>query len=242
MGAAIAITRTGHSAAELRAIAGKCRDGEQVRRLLAIAMVLEGVRRVEAAERDGMDRQTLRGWVHRCNDAGIEGLKSRRGPGPTPMLTAAQKAALKALVIAGPDPAVHQVVRWRCVDLREEVARRFGVTAHVSTIGKWLHELGLTRLQPRPCHPGKDAAAEAAFEETSPAWWRRRCPSEPAEGFSRSGSRTKPGSARRADTPTFGRPLARGRSWCATIDMIRPTRPARSARPAPSAPPSSCRA
>jgi hypothetical protein len=63
----------------------------------------------------------------------------------------------------------HKVVRWRCVDLRAEVARRFSVDVHESTIGKWLHQLGLTRLQPRPFHPKKDAAAQEAFKNVWPA-------------------------------------------------------------------------
>lgn len=74
------------------------------------------------------------------------------------------EAELLELVIAGPDPALNGVVRRRCVDLQAEVARRFGVTVHENTIGRWLHELGLTRLQPRPCHPRKDVEAEAAFK------------------------------------------------------------------------------
>ena len=117
-----------------------------------------------------MDRQTLRDWVHRYNAGGIDGLKSRSGPGPTPLLSAAQMTELKLLVVAGPDPAIHPVVRWRCMDLREEVARRFNVTVHVSTIGKWLRQLDLTRLQPRPYHPRKDPEAEAGFKKTLPVW------------------------------------------------------------------------
>ena len=73
MGAAVAITRTEHTAAGLRALAGRCRDGAQVRRLLALAMVLDGCGRTKAAERNGMDRQTLRDWVHRYNEAGVMG-------------------------------------------------------------------------------------------------------------------------------------------------------------------------
>ena len=68
MSAGVKITRTGHNAAELRAIAGRCRDGAQVRRLLALAKVPEGCPRAEAAERNGMDRQTLRDWAHRYNE------------------------------------------------------------------------------------------------------------------------------------------------------------------------------
>ncbi len=118
MGAAVTITRMEHTAAELRAMAGKCRDGAQVRRLLAVAMVLEGCARTEAAEQNGMNRQTPRDWVHRYNSAGVDGLKSRSSPGPTPALTAGQMAELKALVIKGPDLETHKVVRWRCLDLR----------------------------------------------------------------------------------------------------------------------------
>lgn len=167
MGAAVEVMRTDHSAEELRALAGKCKDGAQVRRLLAVALILDGYTRTEAATQSGMDRQTLRDWVHRYNEAGVDGLKSRSSPGRTPFLTDAQKAELKALVLEGPDPKVHQVVRWRCLDLREEVAKRFSVTVHESTVGKWLHDLDLTPLKPRPYHPKKDSEAQEAFKKTS---------------------------------------------------------------------------
>jgi len=85
------------------------------------------------------------------------------------VLSTAQIADWRALVVAGPDPAEHKVVRWRCVDLQAEVARRLSVEVHENTIGRWLHELRLTRLQPCPCHPKKIAEAEEAFKKTSPA-------------------------------------------------------------------------
>ena len=173
MGHAVMITRDGLNAADLRAASAKCTDGAQVRRILALALVLEGRPRSEAAELNGMDRQTLSDWVHRYNAQGIEGLKSRKSPGREPFLTLAQKAELRALVLQGPDPAVHKVIRWRCVDLRAEVARRWSVEVHESTIAAWLGELGLTRLQPRPVHPKKDPAVEAAFKKTFPAWCER---------------------------------------------------------------------
>ncbi len=167
MSAAVEVTRFEHTASELRYHASKSVDAAQVRRLLALALVLEGRCRGEAASQSGMDRQTLCDWIHRFNEAGIDGLKSRRVPGRA--LSAAQMVELKALVVAGPDPAEHKVVRWRCVDLQAEVARRFDVEVHESTIGRWLHELGLTRLQPRPSHPKKIAEAEETFKKTSPA-------------------------------------------------------------------------
>ena len=137
--------------------------------MLAIALVLEGMPRQQAAAQCGMDRQTLRDWVHRYNEGGVAGLRSRTSPGRAPLLTAEQKAELRALVVAGPDPERDKGVRWRRVDLRAEVARRFGVEVHESTVSAWLHQLGPTRLQPRPCHPKKDAAAQEAYEKTPPS-------------------------------------------------------------------------
>jgi transposase len=65
-------------------------------------------------------------------------------------LSGEQKALLLDLVMKGPDPEINGVVRWRCADLQAEVARRFSVTVHENTIGRWLHELGLTRGWCRP--------------------------------------------------------------------------------------------
>ena len=169
MSAAVKLTRLDYGASELRTIAARSGDAAQARRLLAIALVLEGTSRLEAARQTGMDRQTLRDWVHRYNEAGVDGLMSRPPPGPTPKLTPAQMQELYDLVIAGPDLSVHKVIRWRCVDLRGEVTRRFGVTVDEDTIGRWLRKLRLTRLQPRPFHPKKDAAAQEAFKKTSAA-------------------------------------------------------------------------
>ena len=208
MGAPLDIIRTDHTSAELRALSNRCPDGGQVRRILALAMILDGRSRTEAAEMNGMDRQTLRDWVHRYNACGIGGLKSRRQPGRAPLLTPLQKAELLDVVIAGPDPEIHGVVRWRCVDLQAEVERRFSVKVHANTIGVWLHELGLTRLQPRPVHPKKDPEAEATFKKTSSAWSKPPSSGPRPSAQWKSGSRTKPASVRKAVTPTSGRQSA----------------------------------
>jgi transposase len=81
----------------------------------------------------------------------------------------AQMAELLAPVVKGPDPERDHVVRWRCVDLRDEIERRFSVRVHENTVGVWLREMRMTRLQPRPFHPKKDPEAQGAFKETSAA-------------------------------------------------------------------------
>jgi len=76
MGTAVRVTRGDLTALELRVTAAKCKDGAQARRILALALVLEGRSRTEAAALNGMDRQTLSDWVHRYNADGIEGLNN----------------------------------------------------------------------------------------------------------------------------------------------------------------------
>jgi transposase len=142
MGARISITRLDLTATALRAAAGREKDSAAARRMLALALVLDGVDRKTAAETCGMDRQTLRDWVHRYNAEGLAGLRNLRSPGPRSKLTVQQQAELALLVEAGPDPDRHKVVRWRRVDLRDELERRFGVALHERSVGKILAKLG----------------------------------------------------------------------------------------------------
>ena len=158
------------AASDLRRFARQLKTGREACRVLAIAMVLEGASRTEAAAANGMDRQTLRDWVIRYNADGVAGLRDRARRGRPAALSAAQMAALEAAVIQGPDAERDRVVRWRCVDLQAWLAARFGVSVHERTVGKLLRRLRLTRLQPRPYHPRKDAAGQEAFKKTSPAW------------------------------------------------------------------------
>ena len=94
--AGIAITRMELTAVELRRAAGKTKDARAARRMLAIALVLEGVDRTTAAQTCGMDRQTLRDWVHRYNAEGLSGLVNRMVPHRPRRLTPEQLAALAA--------------------------------------------------------------------------------------------------------------------------------------------------
>ena len=165
MGHPIEITRTELSAPELRAYAVRIENGAIVRRVLAAALPLDGYSREAAAELNGMTRQTLRDWVHRFNADGVAGLRSRTSPGRSPVLNDARMEELKAIAIKGPDPERHKVVRWRRVDLCEEIMSLWSVEVCEQTAGKWLRQFGMTRPRPRPYHPKKDPAAETAFKK-----------------------------------------------------------------------------
>ena len=198
MSGAVKITWFDRSAAELRDAAKRERNPLVVRRALAIALVLDGYERKRAAEACGMDRQTLRDWVHRYNEEGLEGLRERRHNNRKSPLTPAVAEAFAAFVEQGPDPAIHGVVRWRRVDLKHELETRFGIKVHERTVGGYLANLGYRRLSVRPQHPETSAEDQEAFKKTSRKSSTMRSRARPAASRSKSGSRMKRESASRA--------------------------------------------
>jgi len=196
---AVAITRDDFSAADLRQAASRCDDSAQARRALALALVLEGKSRTEAARSAGMDRQTLRDWVHRYNEAGLEGLRNQPNLGAPPRKLASEQEQLVAeWVRQGPDAERHKVVRWRLVDLRDEIAAKFGVQLHERSVGKLLARLKFSHISARPRHPEQDAAAQEAHKKSLPPLSRPSFLNTPKASRSNSGGRMKPGSASKA--------------------------------------------
>ncbi len=97
----LAITRNDLSSDEMRLEARRSKDSRVSRRLLALAEVLDGRSRAEAARTGCVQRQTLRDWVCLYNAEGIAGLRDRPRSGRRARLSAAHLAALSALVEAG---------------------------------------------------------------------------------------------------------------------------------------------
>ncbi|HEX2752232.1 MAG TPA: IS630 family transposase [Alphaproteobacteria bacterium] len=167
MGQAVPI-RTDYTASKVRRFAKCAKDGAQARRLLALAAVLDGVSREEAAKLGGMDRQTLRDWVIRFNEQGPDGLINIPSPGAPPKLHDMHKAFLRRIVDEGPIPAVHGVVRWRASDLIMRLHEEFGLSVSDDTIYRALKDLGFSHVSARPKAYKQDADAMAAFKKTLP--------------------------------------------------------------------------
>ena len=112
-----------------------------------------------------MDRQTLRDWVHRFNDAGPPGLVNRTTPGPACRLTAAQREEVSRWIETGPDPEVDGLVRWRCADLAAKIAAAFGVTYTERGVGILLKRLGFHHISARPKAPSSSPEAQALYKK-----------------------------------------------------------------------------
>lgn len=172
MAAPIAL-RTDFDAATLRREARLSRDAMQARRLLALAAIYGGGSRSEAARVGDVTLQIVRDWVLRFNAEGPAGLANRKAPGAAPKLDDAQRRALVERVEEGPIPAVHDVVRWRLVDLAQWVWEEFRVSVSPQTLSRELRGLGYRKLSARPRHYAQDPETLETFKKTSPPRWRR---------------------------------------------------------------------
>ena len=150
----------------LRKLAKAEEDGRVARRQLAIANALDGMDRKTAAEAAGMDRQTLRAWVIRYNEHGIDGLLDCWGSGRPPRLDPDEQAELYTIVLAGPDPEKDGICAFTREDLVRISEQRFGKTMHCATMGRLLRSMGLSRQKARPSHPQKDPASQEAFKKS----------------------------------------------------------------------------
>jgi len=151
---------------ELRRLGRLEASGRVASRMFAIANALEGMDRTEAATHAGMDRQSLRDWVHRFNAEGVEGLRDRPHKGRPRRMHAGIEQEFCARVDTGPDAETDKLVRWRRVDLQDWLKTEHALKYHGRSIGKILKRLGYSHVSVRPVHPENDPQALEDFKKT----------------------------------------------------------------------------
>ena len=165
--------RSDFDALKVRAAARASRDAGQTRRLLALAEIYEGASRSQAAEVGGVTLQIVRDWVVKFNACGPDGLVDKKAPGQPPLLNAAHRAALAAIIESGPNPADDGLVRWRIVDLCQWAFEELGVSVSEQTMSRVLRSMNYRKLSARPRHHAQAEGAIEVFKKASRrAWWR----------------------------------------------------------------------
>ena len=165
--------RRDFDAPRLRGLAKRTKDGPQARRLLALAAIYDGATRTEAAKIGCVGLQVVRDWVVKFNAQGPDGLIDRKAPGQPPRLNDAHRAALAAIIESGPIPAIHGVVRWRIVDLRQWIFEEFRVVVSEQTLSRVLRKMGYRKLSARPRHHAQAEGAIEDFKKVFPSAWKR---------------------------------------------------------------------
>ncbi len=166
------------------------------RRLTAVRLALLGHRPEDVAPQVLLSARQVRTWVTRYNAAGPDGLADAAGRGRKPPLDEPARVRLAERLRAGPR-AADGVCTLRGADIRRILKAEFGLVRSRSAVYHLPHALGFEPLRPRPRHPKASAEAHRAFPKSSPGGSPRAPRPTPASG-SRPGSRTRPGSARRA--------------------------------------------
>lgn len=150
---------------ELRRRSREVEDRRAGLRMLAIANSMEGMSRCEAARLADMSDQALVDAIKRYNAEGIDGLHDRARSGRPAKMTDTQREELRAIVIAGPDIEAEGTSAYTREDLCAIAREKWGIVYAVTSMGRTLRKMKLSRQKTRPSHPKKDPAAAEAFKK-----------------------------------------------------------------------------
>ena len=181
---------------QLRQRSRQQRDAKQRDRYRALLLALEGQDAPAIARILGRSRRFVQGWVYRYRDHGLEAVVPKRQPGRPPNLPTTKEEPFKERFLADPTEADGVCTR-RAKDAQRILQEEFGVAYTLAGVYDLLHRLGLSCLAPRPRHRKNDPERMPQWVEQAPLL-SRKSPKRTPNKASRSGSKTKRGSASKA--------------------------------------------
>lgn len=137
------------SASELFKLAAKERNRQLKRRLLGIALSVEGrLSREAVAEQLKTDSDRIRAWIRRYNQDGLDGLRDRPGRGDKPTLTPRQEQALAQALARSPRAARINSNLWTGRAVQEFLAKKGWFECSLASAYVIIHRLGFTLQRP----------------------------------------------------------------------------------------------
>jgi transposase len=176
--------------------ARRARDGRQRERCRCVLLALQGFEATQIADKLGRSRRFVQYWVYRYRDGGLAALADRPRAGQPTRLPRPREAEFRARLEAAPT-AADGVCSLRGRDIVRILRDEFGATYTLQGAYDLLHRLGYSYLRPRPQHRKNDPQAMDVWLGGAPLLSSRSATSTPPRR-SKSGSRTKPASDRRA--------------------------------------------
>ena len=172
------------------------RDARRRERYRCVLLALRGFEAVPSADQLGRSRRFVQYWVYRYRDHGLASLTDRPRSGQPTRLPRVDEDRLRARLDAEPQPP-DGVCTLRGVAVVRILQAECGVSYSLPGAYDLLHRLGYSYLRPRPRHRKNDPVAMQRWRQDAPLLSRRSAP-RTRTGRSRSGSRTKPASGRKA--------------------------------------------
>lgn len=145
--------------------AKKTKDGAHRTRILAIASLIEGKSRGEAAKIAGMSVSNLHIWIRRYNQFGLAGLFKKKHTGRKPKFTPEIEQFLKETALRGASFEKDKRVAFRIKDFQQMILEQFGIHYSISALWYALKRLGLSWVSVRQKHPKTDLAAQEEFKK-----------------------------------------------------------------------------
>ena len=165
-------------------------------RCRAVLLAAEGLKTPEIQQRCFSSRRSVQRWLAAYRQGGLGGLTPGRPTGRKPKLPERHHEAFKDRVLRNANQN-DGVCTLRGQDCRRILEQEFGAAMSLSGVYALLHRVGLSCLMPRPRHRKSDPEAQAAWLERAPLLSASSNASTPVNA-SRSGSRTRRGSASKA--------------------------------------------
>jgi len=169
------------------------RDAKQRDRCRAILLAVEGRSAPAIAKTLARSRRFVQRWVYTYRDHGLAAVAPERQTGRPPNLPAMEEASFKERFLADPTET-DGVCTLRGKEAQRILKEEFGVEYTLAGVYDLLHRLGLSCLAPRPRHRKNDPEKMQKWVEDAPLLSRKSPKCTPTKE-SRSGSRTKRGSA-----------------------------------------------
>jgi transposase len=144
-------------------------DWKEYRRLRAWDLAQEGWKQCEIARALGVTEGAVSQWLKRGRSEGKEALRRHPAPGPTPRLTAEQRAQLPALLQRGAEAFGFRGDLWTTKRVAVLIARTFGVHYHHAHVSRLLRAIDWTPQQPIE-------RATQRNEEAIQTWYDERWP------------------------------------------------------------------
>lgn len=150
---------------EIMAAAKKIKNVRLRARVQAIALLKKEWRQKVVAEAVGASERSIRDWISRYNEGGIDGLRDKpRSGAPRKLKDSVQ---FKHRVLAGPDYKRDNTVSWTGQTLQQVLYDEFNADYSLSGVYLVLRRLRLRWLSPRPYHPKMDSEVQESFKKTS---------------------------------------------------------------------------
>ena len=110
----------------------------------------------------GISRSSIYDWLHRFENDGYEGLKTRKAPGAPPVITGDMDEWLKKTILEStPEDFGYDTQLWTCDILAVLLKAHFGITVIGATVNQHLRKMDLSHQKPQyhPCEQDPDEVA-----------------------------------------------------------------------------------